>query len=152
MTLPAPARVRPFSLVGASVALAALLAACRGGGDEGASFYPIEPTAAQAEAGRALYEANCLACHASPETGGERMFGAPAHDETGHTWHHPDRLLAGWVLDGLPVQGSAMPAFRERLSEQQVVDILAYIKSTWPEDVRAWQIEGSAQYERQLAE
>jgi mono/diheme cytochrome c family protein len=152
MVLSAPARVHPLSLVGASVALAALLAACSGGGDDGPSLYPIEPTAAQAEAGRALYGANCIACHASPETGGERVFGAPAHDASGHTWHHPDRLLAGWVLDGLPVQGSAMPAFRERLSEQQVVDILAYIKSTWPEDVRVWQTEGSAHYEEQLAE
>jgi mono/diheme cytochrome c family protein len=152
MPLPASARVRPLALLLAAVALAVALAACDTGGDGGASWYPIEPTAAQAEAGWALYEANCLACHASPETGGERAFGAPAHDETGHTWHHPDRLLVGWVLDGLPVSGSAMPAFGGRLSEREVVDILAYIKSTWPADVQEWQAEGSAQYERQLAE
>ncbi|MEK9659927.1 MAG: cytochrome c [Chloroflexota bacterium] len=147
-----PARQRASILLLTLLALALSLAACGGSGPASGALYPIEPTAAQAEAGRVLYEANCIACHASPESGGERTLGAPAHDATGHTWHHADRLLAGWVLDGLPVQGSAMPAFRELLTEQEVVDILAYIKSAWPADVRAWQTEGSALYEEQLAE
>lgn len=45
-----------------------------------------------------------------------------------------------------------MPAFRGVLDEEEVIAILAYIKSTWPEDIRQFQREGSEQYELQLRE
>jgi mono/diheme cytochrome c family protein len=55
------------------------------------------------------------------------------------------------VLDGVPL-AQTMPVFRGRLTEEQVLGVLAYIKSTWPEDVRQWQREGSEQYEAQVRE
>ena len=65
---------------------------------------------------------------------------APPHDETGHTWHHGEGLLFNYTKLGgkeaLASQGvdfnSGMPGFGEQLSDQQIWDILAYIKSTWP--------------------
>ena len=60
-------------------------------------------------------------------------------------------LLFQWVLDRPPL-ATLMPAFREQLTEEEVLSILAYIKSTWPEDIRQWQMEGSEQYERQIRE
>lgn len=62
---------------------------------------------------------------------------APPHDETGHTWHHPDRVLFGIVKHGLvPPYAHAdyqsdMPAFAAKLSDEDIWAVLAYIKSHW---------------------
>jgi mono/diheme cytochrome c family protein len=62
---------------------------------------------------------------------------APPHDETGHTWHHPDRLLFGITKNGLvPPYApedyeSDMPGFAGRLSDEEIWSVLAYIKSHW---------------------
>ena len=65
------------------------------------------------------------------------LAAVPPHDETGHTWHHPDAQLVEWVLNGkFPGQ---MPAFGDRLSREQVEAILAYIKTWWTEEQRATQ-------------
>ncbi|APZ50976.1 cytochrome c-like protein [Roseivivax marinus] len=40
---------------------------------------------------------------------------------------------------------SGMPGFGDQLSDGEIWDILAYIKSTWPERERATQAERTAQ-------
>ena len=67
---------------------------------------------------------------------------APPHDESGHTWHHADALLVDMVKNGL-VPGrtapdgyaSDMPAYGEILSDEEILAVLAYIKSAWPPDI-----------------
>lgn len=99
-------------------------------------------------AGEKLYAENCAACHGANLEGQENwqtagpdgVLPAPPHDETGHTWHHGDGLLFAYTKLGgktaLAEQGmefdSGMPGFGETLSDQEIWDILAYIKSTWP--------------------
>ena len=34
-----------------------------------------------------------------------------------------------------------MPRFSDSLGDREILDVLAYIKSTWPEDIRAAQEE-----------
>src|SRR5690606_36629755 len=59
--------------------------------------------------GRALYTGHCAACHGSklqgqPNWRERREDGrlpAPPHDETGHTWHHPDAVLFDITRNGL---------------------------------------------------
>ncbi|TYP85274.1 hypothetical protein BD830_101233 [Maritimibacter alkaliphilus HTCC2654] len=72
-------------------------------------------------------------------------MGAPPHDETGHTWHHNTGLLTDYTLHGgqaaLNARGakgftSGMPAFGDLLSEEAVLDILEFIRSTWPREVQ----------------
>lgn len=84
--------------------------------------------------GEAIYNAQCLGCHGGPE-GDVRMPAAPPHNGDGHTWHHSDDQLRATVLGG----GVAMPAFAGRLTEEQVDDVLAYIKSWWDDEQRAYQ-------------
>jgi mono/diheme cytochrome c family protein len=79
------------------------------------------------------------------------LAGAPSHDEQGHTWHHADRQLFDWILDRPPL-ATVMPAFRGTLSEEEVRDVIAFIKSEWPEAVRASQENYTRQYEQQLEE
>lgn len=65
---------------------------------------------------------------------------APPHDASGHTWHHPDRVLFDIVKRGPAAYPAGhvtdMPAYNGRLTDQDIAAVLAYIKSTWPADVR----------------
>ena len=66
---------------------------------------------------------------------------APPHDETGHTWHHPDRLLFELTKFGPAALVGAdyetnMPAYENQLSDDDIIASLSYIKSKWPEEVR----------------
>ena len=65
---------------------------------------------------------------------------APPHDETGHTWHHPDDVLVAITTHGTEAliggdYRSNMIGFGDVLSDQDILDVLAYIKSTWPDRV-----------------
>lgn len=113
--------------------------------------FPIDVSIQRLESGSALYANNCASCHGEPNISAPPIPTAPPHDESGHTWHHPDRLLFEWVLDRPPL-ATSMPAFRGQLTEDEILNILAYIKSTWPADIQKLQNEGSAQYEAQLRE
>ena len=101
--------------------------------------------------GRSLYEQHCASCHGVNLEGqpnwkdrnpGGRLP-APPHNASGHTWHHSDRALLTIVRDGLqaiaPNYETDMPAFGETLTDEQILAIHEFIKSTWPERERAFQ-------------
>lgn len=95
--------------------------------------------------GAGLYAQQCASCHGAnlegqPEWRRRLPNGrlpAPPHDETGHTWHHPDRLLFTITRNGLvPPHApkgyvSDMPAFAGQLSDDEIWAALAFIKSRW---------------------
>jgi mono/diheme cytochrome c family protein len=107
--------------------------------------------------GRALYDANCAACHGAdlegqPDwrtPGADGRYPAPPHDASGHTWHHSDDDLIAYIALGgeeaLKLMGvtleSGMPGFEDILSDREIVDILDYIKSRWPDRERDIQAE-----------
>lgn len=118
---------------------------------------PADPTDAQQVArGQTIYMQHCMACHGARLEGQpdwrERLPGgrlpAPPHDASGHTWHHPDDVLFGVTKYGLvpgryapPGYESDMPAFGGILADDEIWAVLAYIKSAWPEEIRAAQRE-----------
>jgi mono/diheme cytochrome c family protein len=117
---------------------------------------------AQVAQGQVVYRAQCARCHGAKLEGQpnwkERQANgrlpAPPHDASGHTWHHPDTELFGITKHGLAPyapQGyeSDMPAFDGKLSDDQIAAVLAYIKSTWPPDVRERQARISDQAAQQ---
>ena len=115
--------------------------------------------------GEVLYMENCAACHGAnlegqPDwrsPGPDGVLPAPPHDETGHTWHHPDGVLFDYTRLGgkaaLALQGvefeSAMPGFSDQLSDAEIWNVIAYIKSTWPERQRTIQAERTADQREQ---
>ena len=118
---------------------------------------PDPAQVAQIALGETIYAENCAACHGSnlqgqPDWKTPRPSGrlpAPPHDRSGHTWHHPDAMLFDIVKrgsDAVVGQGyeSDMPGFGDVLSDGEIAASLAYIRSTWPEEIRAAQIERSA--------
>lgn len=118
---------------------------------------PPAPDPARLALGRTLYGAYCAACHGAELAGqanwrqrdSDGLLPAPPHDETGHTWHHPDRQLFEITKRGTAaLVGSdyqtAMAPFGELLSDDEIRAVLAYIKSRWPENIRARQAEATA--------
>ncbi len=100
--------------------------------------------------GASVYEASCASCHGadlegqanwrSPDEDGR--LPAPPHDETGHTWHHDGDTLFRLTKYGVgalindPDYASNMPIYEGVLSDEEIIAVLSYIKSTWPEEVR----------------
>jgi mono/diheme cytochrome c family protein len=107
---------------------------------------------AQERRGEALYAANCLSCHGGP-TGGAMMDYPPKHNANGHTWHHSDCELVETVKTGggpmvemmremmAPPGAPTMPAWREKLTDEEIGAVLAYIKLMWTPQERSVQAE-----------
>ena len=100
--------------------------------------------------GAEVYAQQCASCHGKNLEGQpnwrSRMptgrMPAPPHDESGHTWHHNDRLLFRLTKEGpAAVIGnnyqSDMKGYAETLSDRDIIAVLSYIKSKWPSHVRA---------------
>ncbi len=111
---------------------------------------PPVPTlaAARVQQGSALYAQHCAACHGTNLEGApnwkqpdaDGAYPPPPHDSSGHTWHHADDLLLSIVQNGGdPAFNSRMPAFRDRLSKEEISAILEYIKSGWGPEEREFQ-------------
>lgn len=103
----------------------------------------------QVARGAELYRAHCAECHGGqlqgePDWQVRKPSGelpAPPHDVSGHTWHHSDEQLFAMTKYGMtrfapPDYKTAMPAFVGRLSDADIRAVLAFIKASWPEDIR----------------
>ena len=118
---------------------------------------PADPNnATQVALGKSVYDGRCASCHGARLEGQpnwqEKLpsgrMPAPPHDASGHTWHHPDSMLFGMTKLGLipgkyapPKYESDMPVFGGVLSDDEIWAVLAYIKSSWPSDIRKAQRE-----------
>lgn len=101
--------------------------------------------------GANVYEANCASCHGADlegqanwrSPGEDGRLPAPPHDEAGHTWHHDGDTLFQLTKYGVgalindPDYASNMPIYDGVLSDEEIIAVLSYIKSTWPEEIRA---------------
>lgn len=107
--------------------------------------------------GSTLYAQHCAACHGADlegaptwrQPGPNGRLPAPPHDATGHTWHHADQVLFEITKYGsAAVIGggyeSDMIGFGDVMSDSDIRDVLAYIKSTWPERERQFQSDITA--------
>lgn len=135
---------------GALAVLGAAAAWTLAGGHRG----PDPRSAARIATGKALYDEHCASCHGAalegqPDWRTRRPDGrmpAPPHDASGHTWHHPDAVLFAITRDGIaayapPGYESDMPSFGDILDDDEIRAVLAYIKSTWPPQIRQRQEE-----------
>lgn len=144
-------------MIAVALAAAAGLHAVWDRGDQQSRADPND--AKQVAVGRQLYDAACASCHGRSLEGQanwqtrlpDGFLPAPPHDESGHTWHHPDRILFRITKLGAAAEAPAgyrtnMPGFSATLSDEEIWAILAYIKSTWPEHIRQRQADISARH------
>ncbi|MCZ4288454.1 c-type cytochrome [Hoeflea alexandrii] len=111
--------------------------------------------------GKTLYADSCASCHGvqlegqvedwrSP--GPDGLMPAPPHDETGHTWHHTDQILFEITKYGIVAAAnlknytSAMPVYEGVLTDAEIIAVLSYIKSTWPDEIRSGHDEMNTRY------
>lgn len=119
--------------------------------------------ARQVARGKSVYAQHCASCHGARLEGQPNWqdklpngrMPAPPHDASGHTWHHPDSMLFGMTKLGLipgkfapPKYESDMPAFGGVLSDDEIRAVLAYIKSSWPREIRKAQHEMTRERDR----
>ena len=123
--------------------------ATRSSADDAVRLRPDD--AAFVALGAWVYAENCASCHGAnlegqpdwKRPGPDGRLPAPPHDETGHTWHHDVATLFGLTKHGLKAMlgpdstyDSAMPAYAGILTDEEILAVLSFIKSTWPADVR----------------
>ncbi len=108
--------------------------------------------------GALIYSEDCAACHGAglegepnwrtPDKDG--LMPAPPHDQSGHTWHHSEKLLFELTkfgiarTAGLDDYKTRMPAYEDLLSDDEIIAVLSYIKSRWPEELQRRHTEMSA--------
>lgn len=150
-----PALSRLASMTnGRALLLGALLVFGSACGEKPAETKPAKPMVAaerpsQLTKGRQIYVTHCAGCHGINLEGQpnwkERLpngkLPAPPHDETGHTWEHPDAVLFEVVKFGVAAKAGLnyptdMQGFKDRLSDDEIVAVIQYIKSAWPERIR----------------
>lgn len=79
-------------------------------------------SAADTQKGKNLYQAQCAICHGSE--GRATMPGAPSFDR-GEQMLRADMALLTLIRSGK----NAMPAFQGRLSDRDIMDVIAYIRT-----------------------
>lgn len=96
----------------------------------------IAATNPAAPAGQKIYNANCSACHNVNGSGQSGVFPPLAGNPivTGS----PDKVIAAvknglsgpTTVDGKTYDG-AMPAWKSKLSNAEIADVITYIRSSW---------------------
>lgn len=101
----------------------------------------------QIELGETIYAQNCASCHGANLEGQPDWKQAqpdgkllpPPQDSSGHTWHHADELLISIIKNGNDPTYSTMPPFGDILSDEEILAVLTFMKSSWGQDEREFQ-------------
>ena len=97
--------------------------------------------------GRELYLKNCTVCHGLAAEGdpdwrkrdADGKYPAPPLNGTGHAWHHPKKALMYTIKNGTKALGGNMPAWKERLTDEEIESIILWFQSKWPDELyQAW--------------
>jgi len=92
--------------------------------------------------GGKLYKKHCQTCHGTNAQGTpdwrkrkpDGKLKPPPLNGTGHTWHHSKALLISIITNGTINQGGDMPAWKDKLSPQEMEAILTWVQSKWREE------------------
>ena len=134
-------------MASALVAFAFALAPHAAGAEAAQRWY--DPS--RVESGEKVYAANCAVCHggrgeATPDwrrRESDGSFPPPPLNGTAHTWHHPFAILARQIKFGAPGGGGKMPTFQNQLTDEEIINVIAWFQSLWPDDIYAqwWSIQ-----------
>ncbi len=97
----------------------------------------------QVNAGGRIYQENCAACHGKRGEGADNWrkagpdgkYPAPPLNGSGHAWHHPLNILFHTIKNGSPGGQGDMPAWGEKLSDEEIISAIAWFQSKWPREI-----------------
>lgn len=142
-------RILPIAAGGVALIGAALFVSARGLAQDDRVVL-LDRDADIVALGATVYQENCASCHGinlegQPDwrsPGEDGRLPAPPHDASGHTWHHDGDTLfrltkyGTGALIGDTDYESNMPIYDGVLRDYELIAVLSYIKSTWPDDIR----------------
>jgi mono/diheme cytochrome c family protein len=143
--------------VGTAVGIVVLLSACSKSGHDrmgagqnlkmGEHWFSAE----QVAQGEKIYSQSCINCHGYKGKAHfnwrqrlpDGSFPPPPLNGSAHSWHHSYANLLDQIANGGLGRGGKMPPFKNVLTEDQRVSVLAYIQSLWGDDIyQRWQMGG----------
>jgi thiol:disulfide interchange protein DsbC len=97
----------------------------------------------QVQQGQVLFQQNCASCHGEKgeatsnwkDTDANGNYPPPPINGTGHAWHHDLKLLKMTIKEGGKKLGGVMPPFRDKLSDDNINQVVAFFQSQWPDEV-----------------
>ncbi len=91
--------------------------------------------------GVSLYQEHCAQCH-GPEAQGHpdwqnpRVVAAPPLNGSGNVWKRRKQDMIAIIKNGAARHGEpVMPAWKGRLSDQDIEDVIAWFQALWPAEV-----------------
>jgi mono/diheme cytochrome c family protein len=99
------------------------------------------------ETGSSLFRQHCAGCHGVnaegtrdwEKTDANGYYPPPPLNGSAHAWHHSIPQLARSIKQGGVPLGGRMPAFAGLIDDQEVLALIAWFQSRWPEEIyRAW--------------
>lgn len=101
----------------------------------------------QVDLGHTVFQKNCAECHGNKaqsilnwkQTLPDGSYPPPPLNGTAHAWHHPLSALSRVVNAGGIRLGGKMPAFKDKLTEEEKQAVIAYFQNFWNDEVySAW--------------
>jgi len=102
----------------------------------------------QVKNGKKHFQTHCASCHKADASGSSNWrekdangnYPAPPLNGTAHTWHHHMNGLRRTVRKGGVSFGGVMPGFGNKLNNQEIDEVLAWVQSLWSAEIyAAWQ-------------
>lgn len=97
----------------------------------------------QVGAGARVFREHCASCHGKVgegaanwrRAGPDGKYPAPPLNGSGHAWHHPLSILFHTIKNGSPGGQGDMPAWADKLTDEEIVAVIAWFQSRWPPEI-----------------
>ena len=97
----------------------------------------------QVTSGKKVFIDNCASCHGASAQGlydwrqplSDGSYPPPPLNGSAHSWHHPLKMLKRTINQGTQQMGGSMPAFKKKLSDEQIEEAIAFFQSKWSDRV-----------------
>ena len=99
--------------------------------------------AGQVEKGKHLFRQTCATCHGQNAEGTTLWkqkdengnYPPPPLNGSAHAWHHSLDQLSRSIKNGGIEFGGTMPGFEAQYSDPEILSLIAFFQSRWPDEV-----------------